>query len=237
MTNNYTDNNKTQEMLNALADGQLPAHEREKILSMIDKDPKLSSEVCEIYRIKDLIKTAYPLDEFKSTKVNTLMTKFGFSIKVASAFFAFILTLSAGYYLAYSNQAKPNILDQITATQKQENKIIVFLSSSEPAKFTQALYQAETLAVKHQQDDGEVYVVTSAEGIDLLNRTTTPYQQKIMRLSNQYPHLKFVACNNTLYLREKQGKPINLVAEAEIAPSAVDFVATHLLKGWQYVSI
>lgn len=235
MENNYTENNKTQEMLNALADSQLPAHEREKILSMIDKDPKLSGEVCEIYRIKDLIKTAYPLDEFEKSKPNTLMTKFGFSIKVASAFFAFILTLSAGYYIAGSNQSQ--IFEQVATAQQQENKVIVFLSSSEPAKFTQALYQAETLAVKHQKDDGEVYVVTSAEGIDLLNKKTTPYQQKIMQLTQTYPHLKFVACNNTLYLREKQGKPVNLVAEAEVAPSAVDFVATHLLKGWQYVSI
>ena len=235
MENNDTDNNKTQEMLNALADGQLPAHEREKILSMIDKDPQLSGEVCEIYRIKDLIKTAYPLDEFENTKSNTLMTKFRFSIKVASAFFAFILTLSAGYYFAGSHQTQN--LEQIAAAQQQENKVIVFLSSSEPAKFTQALYQAETLAVKHQQDNGEVYVVTSAEGIDLLNKKTTPYQQKIRQLTQQYPHLKFVACNNTLYLRKKQGKPVSLVAQAQIAPSAVDFVATHLLKGWQYVSI
>ena len=238
MENNNTDN-KTQEMLNALADGQLPAHEREKILSMIDKDSKLSSEVCEIYRIKDLIKTAYPLGDFEGPKANTLMTKFGFSIKVASAFIAFLLTLGTGYYLADVGTENTNNIpsNHIATSLSQKNKVIVFLSSSEPAKFTQALYQAETLAIKHQQDNGEVYVVTSAEGIDLLNTKTTPYKQKIMQLSNQYPHLKFVACNNTLYLREKQGKAVDLVAQAQVAPSAVDFVASHLLKGWQYISI
>ena len=40
-----------------------------------------------------------------------------------------------------------------------------------------------------------------------------------------------------MYIRKKQGKPVDLIANAEVVPSAVDFVATHLLKGWQYVSI
>ncbi len=235
MDNMNPENNKTQEMLNALADGQLPAHEREKILSMIDKDPKLSDDVCEIYRIKDLVKTAYPLDSFSAKPKTLFVSKFGFTIKVASYFFAFLLTLSSGYFLADYKQNQPDNDNQIATVQK--NKVIVFLSSSEPAKLTQALYQAETLAQEHQKTNGEVYVVTSAEGLELLNKTTTPYEQKILELSNQYPSLKFIACNNSMYIRKKQGKPVDLIASAEVVPSAVDFVASHLLKGWQYVSI
>ncbi len=202
---------------------------------MIDKDPELSDEVCEIYRIKDLVKTAYPLDSYSDKPQKVFMSKFGFSIKVASYFFAFLLTLSSGYLLANFDKNQSNT-NQIAATV-QKNKVIVFLSSSEPAKLTQALYQAETLAQEHQKTNGEVYVVTSAEGLELLNKTTTPYEQKILELSNQYPSLKFIACNNSMYIRKKQGKPVDLIANAEVVPSAVDFVASHLLKGWQYVSI
>lgn len=239
--NNYTDVNGIQEMLNALADGQLAAHEREKILAMIDKDEKLSGEVCEIYRIKDLIKTAYPLDDFKSTSRNSWITRTTSSLRVAVVFFAFLFTLAAGYYLggfgSISGTTPTNDGALVPGVPLQKNKVIVFLSSSDPIKFTKALYQAETLAQEHQKTHGEVYVVTSAEGIDLLNKKTTPYQQKILELSNQYPSLKFIACNNTMYMREKEGKSVNLIAQAKVVPSAVDFVASHLLKGWQYVSI
>ncbi len=239
MENNKTNQEtKIQNMLNALADGQLPVHEREEILSMLDKDPQLSSEVCEIYRIKDLVKTAYPLHEFKQKSSKNFFTKHAGSLKIASAFFAFILTLASGFYIANNHTeslVKTQIVNQQVAIQK--DKYIVFLSSSQPEKMTQVLYKAETLAQEHQASNGQVYVVTSAEGLDLLDKSLSPFEQKIALLSQQYPSIKFIACNNTMYRRKKEGKPVNLMANAQVVPSAVDFVATHLLKGWQYISI
>lgn len=238
-SNNTTnkDKIKKQEMLNALADSQLPAHEREEILSLIDKDAELSGDLCEIYRIKDLIKTAYPLDDFNRTKNTVLFSKYATSLKIACFLFAFIFTLGAGYLIGNINNQENHENSTYAKTTLQKNKVIVFLSSSEPAKLTQALYKAETLAQKYQKTNGEVYVVTSAEGIDLLNRKTTPFEQKIMELSEQYPSLKFIACNNTLYQQKKAGNNINLIANAKVVPSAVDFVAKHLQKGWQYITI
>lgn len=234
---NSSDTTGTQEMLNALADGQLPAHEREKILAMIDQDAKLSNEVCEIYRIKDLINTAYPLDGFKENPEKSWSAGNHSFMRISAYFIVFLFTLGTGYLLGetFNLQNPAETEQQVAAIQK--NKVIVFLNSSDPVKYTQALYQAESLAQQHQKTNGEVYVVTSAEGIDLLNKDTTPYQQKIIELSNSYPSLKFIACNNTMYMREKEGKNINLIAQAEVVPSAVDFVASHLLRGWQYISI
>ena len=232
------ESNKTQDMLNALADGQLPPHERERILSMIDENPALGNEVCEIYRIKDLIKTAYPLNEFKPTPKHPLFSKYLFTMKFASIAAAFVFTLLAGFYLAQTKietLVNTKVINPLATIQT--DKFIVFLSSSEPTKMTQVLYKAETLAIEHQKTNGKVYVVTSAEGLDLLDKSTSPFEQKIAELNKQYPSIKFIACNNTMYKRKKEGKPVNLVADAQIVPSAVDFVATHLLKGWQYVSI
>jgi len=238
-SNNSTDktNSKKQAMLNALADSQLPAHEREEILSLIDKDAELGGDLCEIYRIKDLIKTAYPLEDFSGKKYTGIFSKYANTIKIASYLLAFVFTLGTGYYIGNGkNQVKQENLTSTNAPL-QKNKMIVFLSSSEPAKLTQALYKAETLAQQYQASNGEVYVVTSAEGIDLLNTKTTPFEQKIMDLSHQYPSLQFIACNNTLYQQKKAGNNIDLIADAKVVPSAVDFVAKHLKKGWQYIAI
>ena len=231
------DSNKTQNMLHALADGQLPAHEREEILALIDKDNELSAEVCEIYRIKDLIQTAYPLEDFKRKPRHPFLLKYGASLKIASYLFAFLLTLGAGYLVGNFGYNNNSDFQYANNTKILENKVIVFLSSSEPEKLTQALYKAETLAKEYQKTNGEVYVVTSAEGINLLNTKTTPYKQKILELGNQYPSLQFIACNNTLYQLDKAGKHIDLITSAKIVPSAVDFVAKHLQKGWQYITI
>ncbi|HHL32153.1 MAG TPA: hypothetical protein ENJ41_06165, partial [Oceanospirillales bacterium] len=230
-------NSKLKDMLHALADGQLPAHEREEILARIDKDQELSGEVCEIYHIKDLIQTAYPLEDFKNNRRSKFFDRFGAGVKIASYFLVFMLTLATGYYFGNNGAHAPQNTKLASNATVLDNKVIVFLSSSEPTKLTKALYKAETLAKKHQQTGGEVYVVTSAEGINLLNTKTTPYGQKILELSNQYPALQFVACNNTLYQLNKAGKHVDLVASARIVPSAVDFVAKHLQMGWQYITI
>jgi len=235
-----TDNNKNDlnAMLNALADGQLPAHEREEILAQIDKDKELSNDICEIYHIKDLIQTAYPLENYKKNKHQGFLFKYGQHIKVASYIFAFMFTLSIGYVIGERQQKNEfSSSNNLASTKVLDNKIIIFLSSSEPVKLTQALYKAETLAQKYLANNGEVYVVTSAAGIDLLNNKTTPFKMKIQALGNQYPTLQFFACNNTLYQRDKAGKHVDLVEEAVIVPSAVDFVAKHLQQGWQYMTI
>jgi len=84
---------------------------------------------------------------------------------------------------------------------------------------------------------GSVYVVTSAEGIDLLRLGTTQHASRIVQMSENYPHLRFVACSNTLYSFKQRGELVALVDEADVAPSAVQFVVDHMRQGWRYIAI
>ncbi len=115
--------------------------------------------------------------------------------------------------------------------------MILFISSSEPEKFNKALFKAEELARKFNKNNGKVYVVASAEGIDLLRSSTSPHSSRIKELTDIYPTLDFIACNNTLHQYEKAGKDIGLIDSAKTAPSAVEFVVKHLQQGWQYIAI
>lgn len=243
------DNNSLSEMLHALADGQLDSRQREEVLALLENNAELRGEMCDIYRIKDLVQTVYPLDDVKQKPLSYLSSHFSphhiSFARVASYLLAFILTLGAGYTLSESNMLNINKASEhiesngIILTNKniQENKVIVFLSSSEPGKFTKALSKAESLAKSFPDPDSKVYVVTSASGIDLLRLKTSPHQQQIKQLGELYPSLHFVACNNTLFQFKKAGKPIELIETAEVAPSAVEFIVKHLQQGWRYIAI
>ncbi len=236
-TTYISENRAVEEMLHALADGQLDTEEREEILSLLESDSELSGEMCDIYRIKDLVQTAYPLSEFKRKPATVFKVEGGFLAKVASYLFAVVLAFSAGYMFKTEFTEPSELGVTLANTPVQNNKVILFLRSSQPEKFTQALAKAETYAKQFANTDGKVYVVTSAEGVNLLRSQTSPYSHEIKELSDLYPSVNFVACNNTLYQFKKAGKPIELIDSAKVAPSAVEFVVDHLQKGWRYIAI
>ena len=248
------DSDKTKTVLNmlhAMADGQLDPSEREQILSKLEKDTELRADMCHIYRIKNLVQTAYPIDGFEKHQkhqttinnnppMNTFAKKTLGKLSIAKAasyLLAFGLIFSAGYITnAVTNPLKENAIT-LANTPVQKNKVILFLSSSEPEKFIKALTKAESYAQKFANTDGKVYVVTSAKGVDLLRSDTSPHKQQIKALTTLYPALNFVACNNSLYHYEKAGKSTELIDSAQVAPSAVEFVVDHLQRGWRYIAI
>ncbi len=230
-------NDPIQDSLNALADGQLDSHKCEELLTTLESNSELRGEMCDIYRIKDLVQTAYPLDVFKQKSYSGTLFNYHSFAKVASFLFAFVLTLGAGYAIRDSGLLGNYHGLTISNTKIQDNKVILFISSSEPSKFKKALYKAEILANKFNHNGGKVYVVASAGGIDLLRSNTSPYKTKIKQLVDLYPALHFIACNNTLYQYKKAGKPVKLVDGTKLAPSAVEFVVKHLQDGWQYIAI
>ena len=230
-------NNSIQDMLNALADGQLKSPEREELQSLLANDPELRGELCDIYRTKELLQGAYPIDEFEhKSYTQTLFNYRNFS-RVASILVAFLLTLGAGYVIRDSGFLGNYHGIALANTQIQDNKVILFISSSKPEKFKKALFKAEELARKFTKNDGKVYVVASAAGIDLLRASTSPHSSRIKELTEIYPTLDFIACNNTLHQYKEAGKSIGLIDSAKTAPSAVEFVVKHLQQGWQYIAI
>ncbi len=232
---------KIAERLHALADGQLNAKDRREVLQILENSTELRGEMCDIYRIKDLVQTAYPLEDFEHKMPSRQFFSTQLFSKVASYFVAFLVTLAAGYKI--HDFTSSGITSggfhglSIAEIKPQNNKVILFLGSSEPAKFMQTLSKAESLAKQFEKSDGKVYVVTSSAGIDLLRTNTSPHEGHIKEMTKLYPSLHFVACNNTLYQYKKAGKPVELIESAEIAPSAVEFVVKHLQQGWRYIAI
>jgi intracellular sulfur oxidation DsrE/DsrF family protein len=219
--------------LHALADGQLDAEQSRRLLAEVETDLGLQKELCEIQRIKHLVKSAYPL-----SASNYQVKRFSPVWQQAAVYaLVFGLTFLAGagtHYVPRLWAAEGLTLENAAA---HDNRFIVFVDSHEPAKLEKALVKAETLAEQVEHKDGSVYVVTSAEGIDLLRLGETQHEGRILQMSEKYPHLRFVACSNTLYSYQQRGELVALVEDTEVAPSAVEFVVQHMRDGWRYIAI
>lgn len=225
----------TRDMLHALADGQLDTEQNRYVLSLLEADLNLQKELCEIQRIKHLVKLAYPepvaTGRAPAHRTSGWRHAAGYVLAVSLALLA---GAASKDYLSGRSSMEGITLDNAAA---YDNRFIVFLDTHEPAKLDKALDKAEHLADEVEGSGGGVYVVTSAEGIDLLRLGTTQHEGRIMQMSHKYPHLKFVACSNTLYSFKQRGEMVELVDETEVAPSAVEFVVQHLRQGWRYIAI
>ncbi len=228
-------NTKSREsLLNALADNELDAKEQEELLAVLDEDELLRNELCDIRRVKDLVKYAYPLDEIPgdqtSGRGHTLLSR-------AASVVLLLLSGFIGGWALSSNDDRQLDAFRLSDVEPDAMKVVLYLGDSDPSKFQETLATAEKLLKRYEQNGTEVYVVTSAGGVDLLRTATTSVAADISALKDRYASLHFVACNNTLFNLKKKGKPIQLVEEAEVAPSAVSFVVNHLKKGWTYMAI
>ncbi|WGZ94656.1 MAG: hypothetical protein QJT81_01310 [Candidatus Thiothrix putei] len=219
--------------LHALADGQLGAEQTREVLAQVETDLGLQKELCEIQRIKHLVKSAYPLPVLRQPVRRPPVWQ-----QAATVALVFGLTFLAGagssHYVPKLWQPEGLTLENAAA---HDDRFIVFVDSHEPAKLEKALVKAETLAEQVEHKDGSVYVVTSAEGIDLLRLGETQHEGRILQMSEKYPHLRFVACSNTLYSYHQRGELVALVEDTEVAPSAVEFVVKHMRDGWRYIAI
>ncbi len=223
----------TREKLHALADDQLDITEVPQLLEGIEADSKLQAELCEIRRTKDLIKHAYPLEEAEQTIFSDSWTNL--TAKVAAILILTLGSFSLGWY----NSPTQNSVVYVTeSVQPKLNKNIIFVGYSDTEKFKQTLAKAEEMLVNSKNNpNAEVYVVASSGGIDLMRSNVSPHQNQIMDMLDQYQSLHFVACNNTIYRYKKEGKPVHLIRNVEVASSAVEFVANRITKGWKYTSI
>ncbi|MCW8964042.1 MAG: hypothetical protein OQL16_09610 [Gammaproteobacteria bacterium] len=222
----------SREMLHALADNQLDAEDVPHLLEDIEASPELQAELCDIRRVKGLVKHAYPLEQ--SSRPGLSGGWFHTAGKVAAMLLLAVGSFSLGWYNSTINDG---VSHQTASIQAEPDKSIIFIGYSDKERFQKTLVKAEELLRNKTNPQAEVYVVASAGGIDLMRTNVSPHQRQIRKMLEQHDALHFVACNNTIYRYKQEGKPVNLIQDVEVAPSAVEFVAKRINKGWNYISI
>ncbi len=218
--------------LNALADGALEPSQSEALLEEIEQDAELRETLCDIHRLKDMVRYAYA-DSAPPQRRSRLNPPW--RLGMAAAAVALLCVGFLGGRLSLS--VDPLAPFELAQVVPQPNKVVLFVGYSDKDRFQRVLDRAEQLLIQYQGQGVEVNVVASAGGIDLLRTSSSPYLDRIRDLSDNYAAIQFVACNNTIARLVQDGKDVSLVENAVVKPSAVQFVVERLQQGWSYVAI
>lgn len=245
------DHNISDEHLNAFVDGQLDADEKSRILGAINNDAELNHRACELRRLRELVHHAYdappppPLRLSHTTRAPlwrqaiaaTLLLMLGGAIGWVGHAQQQPLNLKAMYLDEEKAFQTANL---IQAPVRGERKILLHISSDEPAKLERALDTAEQLLSTYQRlkQPVELELVANAGGLDLLRADVSPYADRVQALQRQYDNLTFLACQTALdRLRQEHHITPDLLPEALVTPNALDEILNRLQQGWMYISV
>ncbi|MEK6771595.1 MAG: hypothetical protein AABY62_08160 [Pseudomonadota bacterium] len=248
------------EHLNAFVDEQLAPEEKSRLLLSLNSNEALSREVCELRKVRDLVRLAYPEPSAVGLRDGRHGRRSGFS---ASALAATLATLTFGMMLGWFLHTRVADIDQVSqdnipdataagrhlagkpvvtlaATTHNPPRIILHVTESDPKQLAEMMNDLEGLLrhYKAQNQSVRVEVVTNGDGLALLRADVTPYARRIARLQEQYDNLSFVACQNTLdRLTKEKGITARLLPGVVIIDSGVAQLMRRQNQGWAYIQV
>lgn len=235
----------SEEMLNALLDGELDNQERATLLNEMQTDKKLSAEFCELRMVKDAVQLAHaelPLpDRYKKGK-STLWTTIaaGVLLFVAGLFFGGVMQQDV------LEEKRFAVLDPVgygaapAIAENLEMRIVFHLTQPDLIVADELLDEVEAVLIDYEQQELplRIEVVANNDGLNFLREGLTVHSDRVTSLSRQYPNLTFVACENTIRrLRVENGIEVVLIPQAEITESGISHVAKRQQEGWSYIRL
>jgi len=234
------------ELRNAFVDGELDAAEWARVAQCMERDAVLREEVCELRMAKDMVRQAYAEPPARR-RARAAAASGWRSIAAAAVAFA-----AAGWF-GHAWWERAPALDSASAyalrgdwhTLRSDwrtldgNRVLVHVSSGEPAALGTALDEVEDLlrSARAARRGIKVEIVANSAGLDLLRADASPLAARLAALRGEFPALGLVACGQTLERRRALGRQVTLLPGTAVAPSALDQVIKRLRDGWVYVRV
>jgi intracellular sulfur oxidation DsrE/DsrF family protein len=228
------------ELLNAFVDNELDAEEKSRLLNHMVEDAsgQLRERVCQLWQLKELVRSAYPQQENALSPPNKRSgTNFGRYSQALAASLMLALGAALGWF---ANEGQGTSAGQnLAARQMTEGKVILHLASSDPGKLKAALDEAEEMSQRRDRTGSpmQVELVANEGGLTLFRADVSPYARRIETMNKTHENITFVACNNTIGTLRKAGVDVRLLPYVEITPSVVDEILRRVQHGWTYVKI
>jgi len=237
------------EQLNALLDGELDESERYRVLAALSESPELKTRFEDLKKIKSMLRQAYqdvPQPRYPNQLTNRHSNQYKQMVSAAALLlFGVILgwygsssfKINEGDNIQAISEFESELEQQKKVASLDEERILLHISSNDEKRVEKVLQVAEDLLRRSDQQHRHLRleVVANAEGLAIL-RTNSPYAHKIASLSKTYRNVKFLACGiakQTAALKE--GRPIELLPEADNIPAALEEILKRLKEGWMYV--
>ena len=236
------------EFLNSYLDGELAADERSQLLDDARKDPELSTRLCKLQKVKDMVQLAYhTAEDTKPVQAGkNRLQHFSLRALAASLILGVGLlignytALNAGHPLTLMELAQTSKLNARPAADKQEWKLMVHVNSGDPMRLRTVLDETEYL-LKTSADSTrkvQIEVLVNGDGIKMLEDNDTPYAKKILAMESDYKNIQFLACQIALNRhKDEDGFDIDLLPGVEVVPSALKQAMIRQREGWTYLRI
>ena len=243
---NRQDLHWSEEMLNALVDGEFDTAERAELLESLQRDSADAQAVCELRALKDMVKLAYHDIPEAPTRARA-PRQYPAWAAVAAGLVLGITGLLVGWQMQPATEAERFVLadpaqrDTGPLTVPTEDARIVFHVTDPAAEVATELLDEVESVLAHYQSQHQplrVEVVAHGEGLGLLRQRLSSHQARVAKLADSYPNLTFVACENTIQrLKTEQGVEVVLLPEASVTASGVAHVVKRQREGWSYVQV
>jgi intracellular sulfur oxidation DsrE/DsrF family protein len=132
------------------------------------------------------------------------------------------------------------LLSAAFAADPKEHRVSIQVDQNDPAVMNLVLNNATNIMEEYKSagETVQVEIVAYGPGLHMLRADSSPVQDRIKQIVDaSFPSsIKFSACNNTRQGMEKrEGKPISIVAQAQLVPSGAVGLIELQEQGWQYL--
>ena len=131
------------------------------------------------------------------------------------------------------------IAPAVSAAAPEVHKLVIQVSSANPAAIQLALNNAQNVFNYYEDHDGKVKVeiVAFGPGLSMLRESTSHVKDQIKDISEDtLGAVRFSACDNTIKAVEaKIGHKVHLVPQAKIVPGGVVRIMKLEKEGYAYI--
>lgn len=229
------------EFLNAFVDDQLTPDEKSRVYPAISGDETLNRQVCELRKLRDLVRLAYK--DVEPTTPARHVPRRRASLGLAAAV-ALVLSGVVGWVLNETvGNAGPNsnlgARIQVPAPASGEPvKIVVHLSEDGSEHVRQVLDDVEGLLrlYRSNRQQARIEVVMNGDGLALVRTDTSVAADRVRRMQKDYDNLTFVACQNAIdRLKRDKGIIAQLLPGVVVTDSGMAQLMRRQHQGWAYI--
>jgi hypothetical protein len=232
------------EFINAFVDNELSPGERAELLSAASSSKELSQRICQMQRLKEMLKTAYPEQTDNSSSMHSRGRTGWLGYAAAAVVGAFSV------FVVLQPQQMRSIAEPVAAIQPELNHSVsqtgatsrvVFHISNDDLAVADELFDQVEFVLQEYAASGRpirVEVVANNQGLRLFQQGRTLFEKRIADLDSRYQNITFAACGNTMERIQKEtGETIEILPQAVIIRSGISFVARRQKQGWSYIKV
>jgi intracellular sulfur oxidation DsrE/DsrF family protein len=233
----------SKEFIHAFVDDQLTTEDKAEMYKSIHSDDELNQQVCEIRKLRDLIKLGYaelpePPVKNRALPRSGLM---GLQLPIGSgiaAGIALLIGISIGGNTQLSTPANTQESTATTAAVTENQKVLFHVNSGETEDMRDALNEVEQL-LRHYTTTGQlakVEVVTNGQAIAMLDADNSPFRDRIESMIRTHDNLTFVACQNSIEQQiTEQSLAMRMIPGTVVIDSGVAQIMRRQHQGWAYI--